>query len=97
MSVSQAGYNTVLDMLRTRARSVLVPFEGHGETEQLSRARRMESLGRARVVAERQLSPAALAAAIDAAAASGPPGPAHFRFDGARIAARWLLDKAQNP
>jgi len=62
--------------------------------QQLTRARRMESLGRARVVTEGQLSPAALAGAIDHAAAAAPPGPAEFRFDGARVSARWPLDRA---
>ena len=34
VSVSQAGYNTVLDLLRARARAVLVPFAAGRETEQ---------------------------------------------------------------
>jgi predicted glycosyltransferase len=38
VSVSQAGYNTVLDLLAARARAVLVPFAAERETEQLLRA-----------------------------------------------------------
>lgn len=39
-SVSQAGYNTVCDLLRTGCRPVLVPFAEGGETEQTLRAER---------------------------------------------------------
>ncbi|MGE3872875.1 MAG: glycosyltransferase family protein, partial [Parvibaculaceae bacterium] len=34
VSVSQAGYNTVCDLLRARCRAVLIPFAEGGETEQ---------------------------------------------------------------
>ena len=40
VSVSQAGYNTVLDILHARARAVLVPFAAERETEQSVRAER---------------------------------------------------------
>ena len=48
VSVSQAGYNTVLDILAARARAVLVPFAAERETEQLLRAERLAALGRGR-------------------------------------------------
>jgi predicted glycosyltransferase len=70
VSVSQAGYNTFLDILHARPASVLVPFAAAGETEQTLRARRLAALGGVQVVEERALSGAALAAAINAA---GPP------------------------
>ena len=38
LSVSQAGYNTVCDLLRARCRAVLIPFAEGGETEQSERA-----------------------------------------------------------
>ena len=50
ISVSQAGYNTVLDVVRSGARPVLVPFAEHGETEQRTRAERLRELGLAIVV-----------------------------------------------
>ncbi len=37
LSISQAGYNTVADLLAARCRSVLVPFDEGGETEQTRR------------------------------------------------------------
>lgn len=67
VSVSQAGYNTVMDLVKTRARAVLVPFVGEGETEQSLRAERLAEHGWAQIVEERSLSPERLAAAIDAA------------------------------
>jgi predicted glycosyltransferase len=65
-SVSQAGYNTVLDILDAGARAVLVPFAAGAETEQTLRAELLAARGRAAVVPEAALSPAALAAAVDA-------------------------------
>src|SRR5262250_1561890 len=44
ISVSQAGYNTVLDVIRNGARPVLVPFAEQGETEQTMRAERLREL-----------------------------------------------------
>ena len=73
VSVSQAGYNTVLDLLAARARAVLVPFAAGRETEQLLRAERLAALGAAELVRESELSAAALAAAIERAAARPRP------------------------
>jgi predicted glycosyltransferase len=73
VSVSQAGYNTALDILAARARAVLVPFAAERETEQLMRAERLAALGAAELVRERELTPRHLAAAIERAAAREPP------------------------
>jgi len=86
VSVSQAGYNTVLDILAARARAVLVPFAAERETEQLLRAEHVAARGAAIVVRESELSPAALAAAIESAAASEPTAIA-IDTDGAQRAA----------
>lgn len=72
VSVSQAGYNTVLDLLAARARAVLVPFAAERETEQLLRAERLAALGAAEMVREDELSAANLARAIERAAAREP-------------------------
>jgi predicted glycosyltransferase len=73
VSVSQAGYNTVLDLLAAQARAVLVPFAAGRETEQTLRAERLATLGAAELVRESELSAAALGAAIERAAAHPPP------------------------
>lgn len=71
-SVSQAGYNTVMDLLRTRARAVLVPFAGEGETEQTLRAQVLAARGLAVSVDSATLSPKILADAIDKALTMRP-------------------------
>ncbi len=72
VSVSQAGYNTVLDILAARARAVLVPFAAEREAEQLRRAERLAAFGAAELVPESELSPERLAAAIERAVQRQP-------------------------
>jgi len=72
VSISQAGYNTVLDILAAHARAVIVPFAAERETEQLVRAERLAALGAVELVREGDLSPRSLAAAIERAAAREP-------------------------
>lgn len=73
VSVSQAGYNTVGDLLVARTRCVLVPYATGGETEQTERARRLSALGRAVVLQDAELSATSMLAAIDAALAGPDP------------------------
>ncbi len=88
LSVSQAGYNTVADMLSGSAAGVLVPFEGAGEREQLVRAQRLAALGRVAVVRECQLDASSLAAAIEAALDLDHPDDFPVNLGGARNSAR---------
>ncbi|MCP4010377.1 MAG: glycosyltransferase [Proteobacteria bacterium] len=67
LSVSQAGYNTTLDVLASGARSLMIPFAGDGETEQNDRAQALEKAGRVLRIAESDLTPEGLARAIDRA------------------------------
>ncbi|EJN06212.1 glycosyltransferase [Phyllobacterium sp. YR531] len=67
LSISQAGYNTVCDMLRAQCRSILVPFTAGGETEQSVRATRLEALGLAVALPENGLTAAMLTGAITSA------------------------------
>ncbi|MEL0022473.1 MAG: glycosyltransferase, partial [Rickettsiales bacterium] len=68
VSVSQAGYNTVADILQSGAAAVLVPFDLDGEDEQPRRAAKLAALGRVQSVAGDELTPETLAGAIDRAA-----------------------------
>jgi len=68
LSVSQAGYNTLLETLRANARAVMVPYVGRKETEQTLRARLLAERGAIDIVEEAALAPETLAAAIDRAA-----------------------------
>jgi predicted glycosyltransferase len=82
VSVSQAGYNTVLDILAAGARAVLVPFSAEHETEQTIRAEHLARLGAAELLRESELTPASLAAAIERSAARDP-APVAIDTDGA--------------
>lgn len=84
LSVSQGGYNTVVETLQAGARAVLVPYAGGGESEQTLRARLLETRGLVQVVQEDKLTAEALAAAIDRAAAAPRPAPGTVDLDGAR-------------
>jgi predicted glycosyltransferase len=96
VSVSQAGYNTVLDILAARAAAVVVPFASGRETEQSLRAERLAARGVLELVPEDQLSPARLASAIDRAIVARP---ATIAIDtgGARRTARLISDMIRSP
>ena len=87
LSISQAGYNTVMDLLLARARSVVVPFSTHGQSEQALRAGLLAERGWLCVADEATLTPERLAAAIDRAAAAPRPDPHGLDLDGARRSA----------
>ena len=61
VSVSQCGYNTTMDLLRTNVPALVVPFMIEGEDEQMNRARRLESLGLLRVLDPKQAEATTLA------------------------------------
>ena len=67
LSISQAGYNTVIETLCHADRAVLVPFGTARETEQADRARLLAERGMVAAVLPDSLSSAALAAAVTAA------------------------------
>ncbi|TMJ34232.1 MAG: glycosyl transferase [Alphaproteobacteria bacterium] len=90
LSISQAGYNTVCDILRARCRAILIPFAEGGETEQSARAHRLETLGIATVVREDQLTPESLSEAMKRL----PPLASHkINLEGAAETARIVLDR----
>lgn len=84
ISVSQAGYNTVVDLLRCGVRSVLVPFEAGHETEQRLRAERLKGMGLAGILPEDELSGARLAEAIRQGLSQPASSPPVIAIDGAR-------------
>ena len=95
VSVSQGGYNTVMDVLRSRAPAVVVPFEQRTETEQRMRTQRLAASGALELVEERDLAPAMLAAAIDRAAANSGPREVPFDMHGAERSAERIVELAQ--
>ena len=92
LSVSQAGYNTVGDILQAGCRAVLVPFTGQGETEQADRAERLARLGRVTVVPDADLTGARLAAGIRAGLAGPDPVTVPIAVDGAAQSGAILYD-----
>jgi len=98
LSVSQGGYNTVMEILQAQAPSVVVPFAGGAEVEQSLRTRLLADKGWVQLVDEEALSGPALAKAIDQAA-QRPAGLApSLHLDGARVGAAllagWLSARA---
>lgn len=71
LSISQGGYNTVIETLSVADRAVIAPYAGGLETEQAFRAELLAERGVFQVVAEDAMSAATLAAAVDRALA-GP-------------------------
>ena len=82
LSISQAGYNTVLDLLQAGRPALLVPFDAGNETEQALRAAALARAGLARIATAAE-GPQALAAALEAALAQGAPPTAKVDLDGA--------------
>jgi predicted glycosyltransferase len=97
VSVSQAGYNTVLDILAARAAAVVVPFASGRETEQSLRAERLAARGILELLPENQLSPERLASAIDRAIFARPATTIAIGTGGARRSARLIADMIRSP
>jgi predicted glycosyltransferase len=90
ISISQGGYNTVMEMIAAQTRGVIVPYAGGLETEQTLRARLLESRNGIRSITEDQLSPDTLARAVNEALAAPPPDVSGLKTDGADTSARLI-------
>jgi predicted glycosyltransferase len=83
LSVSQAGYNTVCDILRANCRALFIPFAEGGESEQTMRSMKLREMGLAEVLSEDQLTPDDLARAIETSLERGRPRPHNLDLEGA--------------
>jgi predicted glycosyltransferase len=90
-SVSQCGYNTVLEVLRARVPALVVPFAAGREDEQTRRATRLERLGAVRMLHPERLEPATLADEIGTLLRFRPRA-LDLDFDGARASATMLAE-----
>jgi predicted glycosyltransferase len=90
-SISQCGYNTALDLLRSQVSGLVVPFTQGRENEQMNRARRLESLGAVRVLPEDDLNPERLVDEIQALLHFKPQA-VKLNFDGASNSARIMME-----
>jgi len=92
LSISQAGYNTVAELLQARVRSVLVPFAAGDEAEQTLRAGLLAERGAAVSLEERSLSAQSLADAVNRAARGPQPPAGLVDLDGAQRSAELIRE-----
>ncbi|MEQ8662754.1 MAG: glycosyltransferase [Gammaproteobacteria bacterium] len=70
LSLSQCGYNTMVDVLRADVPALFVPYAEANESEQTVRAARLEQLGLATCLAQAALGAERLGTAMEAALAA---------------------------
>ncbi|WP_119418821.1 glycosyltransferase family protein [Desertibaculum subflavum] len=96
LSISQGGYNTVMEIMSAGCRAVVVPYAGGLETEQTLRAELLAARGAFAVLPEGELAPETLATKIDAALAMPPPAEAQVDMNGLaasrRLVAGWVAE-----
>ena len=92
LSISQGGYNTVMEMIAAGTRGVIVPYAGGLETEQTLRARLLENRSGIRTVDENTLDANCLAEAVNAALTAPPPDAFGLNTDGADTSAALIRD-----
>lgn len=96
VSVSQAGYNTVMDILQQHCRAVLVPYAEADEVEQTLRANQLDKSGRIISLSEQNLDAENLARAIDQAAQMSLPKTGvnlHGASRSADLIERWINER----
>jgi predicted glycosyltransferase len=92
LSISQGGYNTIIETLSVADRAVIAPYAGGLETEQALRAELLAERGVFQVVDENSLSPQTLAAAVNRAL-EGPSIRSFPRIDADGVAKTLALVK----
>ena len=93
-SISQCGYNTAMDILRSHVPALVVPFSGEKQDEQTNRARRLERLGALRVLEPDRLNAQTLATEMDALLRF-KPNPIPLDMNGVENTAQVLKDLVQ--
>ncbi|WP_038363743.1 glycosyltransferase [Bosea sp. UNC402CLCol] len=90
VSISQAGYNTVLDLIAARRPAIVVPFDAGAETEQAVRAEALERAGLAlclRLSGAEPLTAEGLARAVETQIGRSVPAGGFRADDGGRAVA----------
>jgi len=92
LSISLGGYNTIMDILCTGVRALILPVRSNGDTEQTVRAAKLKKLGVLQeVLCPEALAPEPLASAIFGAL-STKPGKVTLNLDGAENSASLLKE-----
>ena len=94
VSVSLAGYNTFTELAGCDTPAIVVPFDEHGEREQVIRAGRLAGRAGFTVLRLAELTPAHLAEAAEHAAAGPRRPPLGIDLGGAGRAAEIILELA---
>jgi predicted glycosyltransferase len=89
LSISHAGYSTVVDILAAGARAVLVPSAGERGTEEALRAEAFAHRGLARVVPDTSLTPGRLSTVV-AEVMDAPKSIRKVKIDGEATTERFL-------
>ena len=93
LSISQGGYNTLMEVLDAGVRAVVVPYAGGLETEQTLRASLLARRGLIEVVGEEALDAESIAGAVRSVLAKPPPaGLSGLDTSGVAATARALRD-----
>jgi len=90
LSVSQGGYNTLMEILLTKANGIVVPYAGGHETEQTLRARLLAERGLIRQIPEDELTIDGLANTINAAVEQPLDGLNELNMNGANTTAELI-------
>jgi predicted glycosyltransferase len=83
LSISMAGYNTCMNLLKTGTRALVLPFTGHKNDEQTIRAKKLEHRGLLQVLKPDDLTPDRLAARMMASLTTPSPDQHSINTDGA--------------
>jgi predicted glycosyltransferase len=82
LSISMGGYNTIMDILCTGVRALVLPVTSNEDTEQTVRAAKLQTFGVLKVLRPEALAPEPLAATILEALRT-KPGKVTLKLDGA--------------
>lgn len=92
LSVSQGGYNTMIETVAAETPSIIVPYDANGQTEQRQRAELFDRLNLVRMLTRESLTPKLLAQTIDETL-EHPPTPNFLPdFDGLNNTVAGLKD-----
>ncbi len=94
LSISQGGYNTVMEVLATGTRAVCLPYAGGLESEQTLRCGLLAQRGAIEMVKQADVSAAAVAAAVERALEAPDHDRAVVNMDGAQRSAILLKEAA---
>jgi predicted glycosyltransferase len=94
LSISQAGYNTITDILNSATAAVVIPYAEADEIEQTMRAQILQGRGRLVMLQQNELSAATMAAAIEQASRQNIPLEANLAgaTNSATLISQWLSD-----